>query len=98
MAYFDVKNSSIYSSPNNGLNIRMDNISLEISANFRWSVGHLLFGFALFSDKGSIVVSTTGLTLHLGVFIKSGKGGQPLINVTTCSFTVGDLKLGGNLR
>ena len=82
ISHLDVRNSSIFSTPDTGLTIRMDNISLGISADG-----------SIFHHKFSVAVSIKGLSLSLGVLAVPDGVGQLLINVTSCSFIVGDLDI-----
>ena len=96
----NVQKSSIFSNLQTGLNLVLTNVSLNISTNLALSLGSLYYIRSFIKDSlvtASMTISTTGLSLHLAVIVNRDEQGQPVFNVTNCSFYAGDyhIKFGG---
>lgn len=97
-----IEKSSLFSDSNTGLNLELTGVNLNISADISISSGSSR-NWWIFKQitliSGSIAIGTTGLRLHLAMLVKRDDDGQPLFNVTNCSFYAGDydIEFGGQL-
>ena len=89
----ELGDSSITSSTKSGLLLTLNDSSLSISADWKYSVGYswtLLQIPDLFklSDHGSLVALAEGVWLRMGLLLGANEEGSPHINLTTCFFQV----------
>ena len=83
----EIQKSSCFSDPRTGLNLELEDVNVNASAFVLLSA----FGASLLN--GTLFVATTGLKLHLAILVKRDDDGQPLFNITNCSFEAGNYSL-----
>ena len=82
----EIQKSSFFSDPQTGLNLKLEDVNVNVSTFVSVSIGTSLL-------NGTLFVATTGLKLHLAIMVKRDDDGQPLFNITNCSFEAGNYSL-----
>lgn len=91
----ELGNSSITSSTKSGLLLALNDSSLSISADWKYTIGYsftLLPELFKFSDYGSLTALADGVQLRVGLLVGNEEG-NPHINMTACFFQVRDFDI-----